>query len=92
MKKLLTLLVFCISFVAIAQNIQREKVNGKIIVEGSDIEGITIYNSSSSLGAVTNKNGEFTIAVAVNDLLEIRAIEYQILMLPLTKQFWNRKN
>lgn len=77
MKKLLPLLVFCISFAAISQQIKRENINGKIIVEGSDIEGITIYNSSSSVGTITNEKGEFTIAVALNDLLEIRAIEYK---------------
>ena len=77
MKLLLSLFVFCISFFGFSQDIQREIVSGKIIVEGSDIEGITIYNASSNIGTVTNKNGEFTIAVAVKDLLEIRALEYQ---------------
>jgi len=77
MKKLLPLFVFCISFFATSQDLKRENVNGKIIVEGSDIEGITIYNSSSGLGTVTDKNGEFIIAVAEEDLIEIRAIGYQ---------------
>jgi hypothetical protein len=77
MKKLLPLFVFCISFFAISQDVKRENVNGIIIVEGSDIEGITIYNSSSNIGTVTNEKGEFIIAVAANDLLEVRALEYQ---------------
>jgi len=77
MKKLLPLFAFCISFLAISQDIKRYNVNGKIIVEGYDIEGITIYNSSSRIGTVTNENGEFIIAVAYNDLLEIRALEYE---------------
>ncbi|MFT4848022.1 MAG: hypothetical protein ACI83B_000547 [Sediminicola sp.] len=77
MKKLLPLLVFCISFLAISQDVKRENVTGKIIVEGNDIDGITIYNSSSNAGTVSNEYGEFTIAVALNDLIEIRALEYQ---------------
>ncbi len=77
MKKLLPLFVFCISFLAISQDIKRENINGIIIVEGNDIEGITIYNSSSNIGTVSNENGEFTIAVALNDLIEFRALEYQ---------------
>jgi hypothetical protein len=77
MKKLLPLFAFLISFIAISQDIRRENVKGKIIVEGNDIEGISIYNSSSSIGTVTNENGEFIIAVAINDLIEIRALEYQ---------------
>jgi hypothetical protein len=77
MKKLLPLFVFFISFLALSQDIKRENINGIIIVEGNDIEGISIFNSTSKIGTVTNEDGEFTIAVALNDLLEIRALEYQ---------------
>lgn len=91
MKLLLSLLLFCISFSAIAQDIRRENINGKIIVEGSDLEGVTIYNSSSSKGSVTDKNGEFTIAVALNDLLEIRAIEYQNINVRVNKAILKSK-
>lgn len=77
MKLLLPFFLFCFSFYTFSQGINRENVNGKIIVEGNDIEGITIYNTSANKGTVTDKNGEFTIAAALNDLLEIRALEYQ---------------
>jgi hypothetical protein len=77
MKNLLVLFVFCVSFSAISQNINRENINGKIIVEGSDIEGVTIYNASSEIGTVTDEKGEFTMAVALNDLIEIRGLEYK---------------
>ena len=77
LKKLLPVFVFCISFFAFSQDVKRENVNGKIIVEGNDIEGITVYNSSSKIGTVSNENGEFIIAVASNDLIEFRALEYQ---------------
>ena len=77
MKLLLSLFLFCFSFHTFSQGINRENVVGKIIVEGNDIEGITIYNTSSNIGTVTDKNGEFIIAAALNDLLEIRALEYQ---------------
>ena len=77
MKKLLPLFVFYISFFAFSQDIKRENINGTIIVEGSDIEGITIYNASSSIGTVTNEKGEFIIAVALNDRIKFRALEYK---------------
>jgi len=77
MKKALLLFIFCISFSVVSQEIKREIIKGKIIVEGSDIEGITIFNTSSKKGSVTNLNGEFAIVVALNDFLEIRALEYQ---------------
>ena len=77
MKKLLPLFLFFISFFAVSQDIKRENVNGTIIVEGNDIEGVTIYNTTSSVGTATNENGEFVIAVALNDLIEVRAVEYE---------------
>lgn len=77
MRLILSLLLFSTCFLAVAQDIKRETITGKIIVEGSDIEGITIYNTSSKQGAVTDKEGEFILEVALDDLLEIRALEYQ---------------
>ena len=77
MRKLLTLCLIFTSFFAFSQDIKRDEINGKIIVEGNDIESITIYNASAKTGTITDENGEFTIAVALNDLLEIRALQYQ---------------
>ncbi|MFK7783212.1 carboxypeptidase-like regulatory domain-containing protein [Psychroserpens sp.] len=77
MKKLLPILLFCLSFYAVSQDVRRISVEGKIIVEGNDIEGITVYNTSSNKGAVTDEKGEFTLAVALNDFIEIRALQYQ---------------
>lgn len=77
MRRLLFLLLFCTSFLAASQEIDRINISGKVIVEGGDIEGITIYNASSNQGAVTNAYGEFIIEVALNDLLQIRALVYQ---------------
>jgi len=77
MKKLLPLIVFCISLCAFSQDITRVKIDGKIIVESSDVEGITVFNASSNKGTVTDENGEFTIAVALNDRVEVSALQYQ---------------
>ena len=91
MKKLLPILVFCLSFFAFSQDIKRDNVNGKIVVEGSDIEGITIYNTSSNTGTITDKNGEFIIAVALNDVLEIKALEYQNINVKINKAILESK-
>jgi len=77
MKNGISIFIFCISFLAMSQDVKRENIKGKIIVENNDIEGIAIYNSSSKTGALTNEKGEFTIELGLNDLLEIRAIQYQ---------------
>ncbi|WP_460217987.1 carboxypeptidase-like regulatory domain-containing protein [Psychroserpens sp. MEBiC05023] len=77
MKKVLLLLFLLMSISATSQRFQRVEVDGKIIVEGNDVEGITVYNTSSNNGVITDENGAFTIEVALNDFIEIRALQYQ---------------
>lgn len=60
-----------------AQSITRTEVSGKIIVEGSDISGITVFNASSNVGTITDENGEFSIKVTLKDKIEVSALQYQ---------------
>ncbi|MEH6537917.1 MAG: carboxypeptidase-like regulatory domain-containing protein [Psychroserpens sp.] len=77
MKKLLLLCIAFFSLLSASQDIKRVKVDGKIIVEGDDVEGITVFNTSSNKGVITNENGEFAIEATVNDFIEFRALQYQ---------------
>ena len=77
LKKLLPLFVFCITFLGVSQEIKRENISGKIIIEGDDIYGITVFNVSSGSATITNETGDFKIEVALNDAIEIRALKYQ---------------
>ncbi|MGK0323528.1 MAG: hypothetical protein ACJARX_000641 [Psychroserpens sp.] len=56
---------------------KRVKVDGKIIVEHQDVDAITVFNTSTEKGVITNEKGEFTIRVGLNDLIEFRALQYQ---------------
>lgn len=78
MKRLLPILLcFLMSTIAIGQEVDRVLIQGKITApSGEDIEGIHIFNISSSKGTVTNEDGAFEIAVAENDRLEITAIQF----------------
>ncbi|MDG5492828.1 carboxypeptidase-like regulatory domain-containing protein [Psychroserpens sp. SPM9] len=76
-KRLLLCFIAFSSLLVTSQEIKRIKVDGKIIVEGDDVEGITVFNTSSNKGVITNENGEFSIAVALNDFIEFRALKYQ---------------
>ncbi|QAA81066.1 hypothetical protein EI546_04690 [Aequorivita sp. H23M31] len=85
-KKLLFLLFFIISPILIAQDIERVKVEGKIIVpQGEDAEGISVYNISSQKGTVTDEDGSFEIAVAENDRLQIFALQYKTFTVVMDK-------
>ena len=77
MKKLLLLFLLSLSFIGYSQDFKRVKVNGKIAVEDNDVSGITIFNATSNKGTITDENGEFTIAVRLNDEIEVSALQFQ---------------
>ncbi|GGZ82057.1 carboxypeptidase-like regulatory domain-containing protein [Algibacter mikhailovii] len=77
MKKLILLFTLLLTFPLVSQNIKRTEVSGKIIVEDSDISGITIFNTTSNTGTITDENGEFVIQVAKNDVIEVSALKFQ---------------
>ncbi|WP_298554905.1 carboxypeptidase-like regulatory domain-containing protein [uncultured Algibacter sp.] len=77
MKRFLLIFALVSSLSSISQTITRIEVSGKIIVEGSDISGITIFNASSNTGTITDENGEFKIKVTLDDTIEVSALQYQ---------------
>lgn len=77
MKNSFFFLMCSISFFAFSQTINRIEVNGKIIVEGNDISGITIFNTSTNSGVISDENGDFIIQVALNDHIEVSALQYE---------------
>ena len=77
MKKTLLLLFSFYAFMVFGQDRERIAINGKIIVQSQDKEGVTVYNTSSNKGATTDKDGYFKISVAVNDTVEFGALQFQ---------------
>ncbi len=91
MKNLLLVLLLLISFTLSSQVSKRVKVDGKIIVEGQDMDAITVFNTSTKQGVVTNQNGEFALEVGLNDLIEFRALQYQHFDLKISQAIINSK-
>ncbi|TVZ57739.1 hypothetical protein NA63_0226 [Flavobacteriaceae bacterium MAR_2010_105] len=78
MKNVLLFSLFLfIAFPVLSQTFQRIEVKGKIVVDSSDVEGVTIYNTSSNKGTFANEKGEFTIAVMLNDRVEFHALQFK---------------
>jgi hypothetical protein len=77
MKNLILVMSLFFCFSIGAQNENRIEINGKIIVEGNDLDDITIYNTASKQGVLTNKKGEFKIDVKVSDTIQVRALQYK---------------
>ncbi len=74
----LALIFFAFSFTIIqAQETKRVEVIGRIIVKNPDVEGVTVYNTSSNRGTITDDEGRFKIKVALNDRIEISALQFK---------------
>lgn len=76
MKKFLIIIAIILGYVAQAQ--ERISVSGSIQVPvGDESEGIIVYNLNSEVFTLTNPEGEFSIAVKINDSLRISAAQFQ---------------
>lgn len=76
MKNFLIIIAIILGFVAQAQ--ERISVSGSIEVPvGDDSEGIIVYNLNTEVFTITNRAGEFSIAVKLNDSLKISPPQFQ---------------
>lgn len=73
------------------QTTVRTEISGVILAEGNDVEGVAIFNTSSNKGVITNSNGVFSIEVAINDVLEITALQFKTTTIIITKEVVNTK-
>lgn len=76
---------------AFSQDTNRIEVFGKIIVDSVDVEGVTIYNTSSNKGTVTNIEGQFSIEVALNDRVEVSALQFENFVIVINEDVMSSK-
>lgn len=76
---------------ATAQNITRIEISGKIVVDSDDMEGVTVYNTSAKKGTLTDENGLFKLNVALNDVIEVRALQFQDFKVTIDKNIIKTK-
>ncbi|AJR03629.1 carboxypeptidase-like regulatory domain-containing protein [Siansivirga zeaxanthinifaciens] len=67
------------------QSIERHDLEGQVFASSNDVEGVTIFNTSTNKGTITNEKGEFRIFAAENDILEISALQFQPQKITITK-------
>lgn len=84
MRNVLPLIVFFmfLSF-GMAQNDNRVEISGNVIVDNNDVEGITISNLTSERIAITDMNGKFSLFVALNDKIEISALQFDTVLITI---------
>lgn len=92
MKKQLLLFFILFSGSTItAQNINRVQISGRIVVNTDDVEGVTVYNTSTNKGTVTNKKGEFIIEAGLLDNLEISALQFEDINVKIDEEVFKSK-
>ncbi len=89
--KLLLFLSLSVSFLSFSQDLKRVEISGKIVVNSEDLENVTIYNTSSNKGTLTDEHGKFKIDVALFDVLEVRALQFQDFTVTIDKNIITSK-
>lgn len=77
MKNIFFVIILLITASGFSQNLNRIQVNGKVIVESADVSGITVFNKTLNVGTITNENGEFTLDVKLNNIIEVSGVQYK---------------
>ena len=75
-----------------AQDIQRVEIFGRIIVDSPDVEGLTVFNTSSNKGTITDEEGKFSVFVTLNDRLEISALQFKNFEVVITQDIMDSKS
>ncbi len=91
MKQPLLVLFSIFSLIAFSQDGDRKLINGKIVVTSEDKEGVAVYNTTSNRGTATDKEGYFALKVAVNDIVEFSALQFQDFKVTITEQIMSSK-
>lgn len=92
MKKLLLFFIFTSILTSVwSQTTQRIEIRGVILSENQDIEGVTIFNTSSNQGTITNEKGEFTIRVSLNDRIEVSALQFNPITITVNEEVISSK-
>ncbi|MDO5971631.1 carboxypeptidase-like regulatory domain-containing protein [Flavivirga aquimarina] len=73
------------------QSINRIEIKGVLLSDSNDVEAVTIFNTSSNKGTITNEKGEFVIEIALYDTIEISALQFQTVTITVDADVFKAK-
>lgn len=86
MKKIILIILFIVGAGFPASSQERNSVSGNIQVPADEESGgIIVYNLTSKAATLTNSEGEFTIAVKLNDSIRVEPAGFQNFMVIIDK-------
>lgn len=88
--RLITYCFFFISIMLTAQD-ERQEISGRVYVKSNELEGITVFNTSSKQGTITDENGRFTIEARINDVLEFSALQFKDFSIIVSQRIMDSK-
>tara|TARA_R110002167_G_scaffold292519_1_gene497146 strand:+ start:863 stop:1687 length:825 start_codon:yes stop_codon:yes gene_type:complete len=91
MKNSIIFLTLLMGLQVVSQNINRVEIKGRIIVESSDLIGITVLNTTTNVGTITNEMGEFVLSVGLNDFIEVSALQFEDIGIKVNQDMINSK-
>ena len=77
MNKLLTLCCMLFSFLVIAQTNPEKILNGKVIADFGELNGIYVTNLKNKKVTVTENGGFFTIPASVGDTIMLSLVNFK---------------
>jgi hypothetical protein len=84
--KVVYILLVLLPFMALCQNVPRQVLRGQIIADSLEVEGISVKNISTNIGAVSDNLGNFALYARPADTLLFSSISYRPARLILTKE------
>ena len=70
--------ILCFLFLGVSQIILgQEIINGKVISNTGDVEGVYVVNTQTEVMAITDQSGSFSIAAKVGDELVFSSIQFK---------------
>lgn len=82
------LLIACLLFTVsvCSQEVIRKKITGQVVSNDNDVEGVTVFNRTTSKGTTTDQYGDFTLLMGEGDVLEISALQFASVTFPVAKE------
>jgi hypothetical protein len=68
-----------------------KKINGKVIADYSDLEGIYIINLHTEKSTITERGGYFSINASVGDTLVFSSVQFKALKISLKEQDFTKE-
>ncbi|MEM9866639.1 MAG: carboxypeptidase-like regulatory domain-containing protein [Bacteroidota bacterium] len=84
------LFLVCLLFLGHTVLAQKEKLlQGKIVSQNTDLQGVTIQVQSTKKGTITQEDGSFSIFVSIGDTLLFSAVQFKRKVVPVTELLFN---